>query len=143
MIDIENIEHVREHDYDEVWAIVRKLKSNPGNFRHVKDLSPSLELLNTFIELRENGEWNKQAFDEIYLPRFLKEIKDNEHARELLYELYDRDASGERIALTCFCDDENICHRSIVAGILQGMDANVVTKTGNDYSRYYEMYSSL
>ena len=143
MIVIENIERVREHDYDEVWAIVRKLKSNPCNFRHVKDLSPSLELLNTFIELRGNGEWNKQAFDEIYLPRFLKEIKDNEHARELLYELYDRDSSGESIALTCFCDDEIICHRSVIAGILQGIKANVVTKTGNDYIRYYEMYMNL
>lgn len=143
MIVIENIHRVRIQDYDEVWAIVRKLKSNPNNFRHVEDLSPSLELLNIFITLQENDEWDKKAFNEIYLPRFLKEIKGNKRTQELLNELYNRDLAGERIALVCFCDNESICHRSIIARILQGRKANVVTKTGNDYSKYYEMYIKL
>lgn len=141
MININSIEEVRVEDFDEAWAIVRKLKSNPDNFRQVEDLSPSLELLNRYLELKENGEWNEETFNKVYVPAFLKELRDNPKAWELLNDLYRRDLNGEKICLACFCIDEQICHRSIIAGILQGMGADVIAKS--DYSQYYDMYNKL
>ena len=39
--------------------------------------------------------------------------------RDKLTELIRIDRQGKRICLACFCPDETLCHRSIVAGILQ------------------------
>ena len=117
MITTDSIENVNPELYDDVWAIVRRLKpeNNPKGLKQVKDLSPSEELLEQFLKRRDEGVWNKTAFDEEYTPLFLEELKNNPFAKELLNELYVRDKAGEAICLVCFCLDESTCHRSIVA----------------------------
>lgn len=68
------------------------------------------------------------------MPVFLKEIQ-NSAARKKLAELIDLDKQGKRICLACFCPDETLCHRSIVAGILQDKGIHVYGVRG-DYSQY-------
>lgn len=136
MITITNIRNTNFADYDEVWAIVRSLR-NPGKMKHVPELSPSWKLFRTYLALRDVGKWNKTAFQNNYVPVFLKDMQ-NEVAHRKLSELIDLDKHGKRICLFCYCPDETLCHRSIVAGILQYAGIQVCGVQG-DYSQYGKM----
>ena len=139
MISICNIRDVSEGQFNEVWAIVRFYRGKSPWINQVVDLSPSQKLWGKFNKLKLDGRWNEETFRSEYLPVFLKEMR-SEAAREKLNELYKKDKAGRSIALVCFCKEENLCHRSIIAGILQGVGCNVHTATGNDYSKYYAEY---
>ena len=143
MIDIKRISDVKYDNYDEVWAIVRSLKTKSSKLKQVTALSPSLDLFFKYRNLVKSNNWSKKSFDEIYVPQFLKELKSgNEKGFEFLNELYRLDKAGKKICLVCFCTEESMCHRSIVAGLLQGAGCNVRTEKGTDYSKYYAMYKA-
>lgn len=142
MISVLNIKEVEKGKYDDVWAIVRYYKGKSTWIKHVTELSPSQLLLAKFYKLKNHGEWNKTTFDGIYLPNFLKEMC-NRSAKAKLNDLYKADKEGKNIALVCFCTDESLCHRSIIAGLLQGVGCNVHTSQGTDYSRYYQEYMNV
>ena len=126
-------------DYDEVWAIVRNLKQQMPGIRQVMDLSPSWALFGKYRELHSAHKWNENSFRTIYVPQFLYEMKNNSQTTApLLNYLWQADKDGKNIALLCFCEDEALCHRSIVAGLLQGVGANVKAKA--DYSHYYDLF---
>lgn len=135
MITITNIRNIDYTAYDEVWAIVRSLK-NPGQMKHVPELSPSWRLFKRYLGLRNAGDWNTGTFQKIYVPVFLKEMQ-SVAARRKLTELIELDRQGKRICLACFCPDETTCHRSIVAGILQnkGIAVNGIAKDYSDYGK--------
>ena len=137
MITISNIRLVDKNDYDEVWAIVRKNKDN--DFKQVVELAPSKELFSWYYQHRD--EWNKELFIEEYYPRFIEEF--TQEGKNKLKELRQLDKENKNICLVCFCFDETMCHRSIIAGILQGMGCNVKTDTGNDYSLYYKDFLKI
>lgn len=142
MIEIRNIRNVRRGQFDEVWAIVRYYRGKSDWITHVPELSPSQLLVARYSKLKLAGEWNKSSFDEKYLPVFLREMK-APAARNKLNELYRADKAGKRIALVCFCADESLCHRSIIAGFLQGVGCDVKTANGADYSGYYQAYMEV
>ena len=139
MITIENIRNVRQGQYDEVYAIVRYYKGHSEWIKHMPDLSPSQPLWTRFHQLRLSKQWNADTFRNIYLPRFLSEMH-GKAAREKLNELVKLDREGKSVALVCFCQDEALCHRSIVAGLLKGVGCNVVAPSGADYTEYYKLY---
>ena len=117
MIYFKSISEVNVNDYDEVWFIVRSNK----NIRHigkwVPALSPSKELFFDYLSWKKTGKWNKDMFENVYRPRFIKEILNNEVALNNLNYLY---AVGKEkdICLVCYCKDERLCHRSIIKQIL-------------------------
>lgn len=133
MITITNIRNINYASYDAVWTIVRSLK-NPGRMKQVAELSPSWNLFKKYLALRESGKWNAESFENVYVPVFLKEMQ-NAAARRRLVELVDQDRQGKHICLACFCPDEALCHRSIVAGILQYSGVRI-HGIHADYSRY-------
>lgn len=137
MIFLGSVYSVNAKEFDEVWAIVRSPGDRIKNFKWVPELSPSSNLFDKFNELKNKHEWNRNSFDNIYVPQFLNEMKDMS-ARAKLNELYVKSKAGKKICLVCFCYNEYMCHRSIVAGLLQGVGCDV--KVNNDYSKYYDMY---
>lgn len=139
MIRIENIRNVRYEKYDEVWAIVRSMKNTSQHMKQVPELSPSLNLFFKYRELANSKQWSKETFDKIYVPQFIHEMHEKT-AIDKLNELWQRDKNGENICLTCFCTTENMCHRSIVAGLLQGVGCDVQTERNTNYSKYYGMW---
>lgn len=143
MIHVTNIRTVDTALYDETWAIVRSLKNPSARYKQVPELSPSMELFSLYREMVKQLQWGPDAFKDIYVPRFLKEIQDSEEAHDALNKLVVEDRAGRNIALVCFCTSERLCHRSIIAGLLQGVGCNVQTDTGADYSRYYRMYKQI
>ena len=140
MITITNISNINYTDYDEVWAIVRSLK-NPGKMKQAAELSPSWNLFKTYLGLRDARKWNAESFRDVYMTVFLREMRSSA-VRDKLTELIRIDRQGKRICLACFCPDETLCHRSIVAGILQyvGIPVNGVK---DDYSQYGRRWCAM
>lgn len=123
----------------EVWAIVRSLKSSRANWTQVAELSPSWDLFKNYLNTKNAGQFSEQWFDEVYVPIFLKEMQ-SPLAVKRLTELVNK---TNDITLFCYCVDEKFCHRSIIAGVLQGLGAEVVTDLNKDYSFYYERYKKM
>jgi uncharacterized phage-like protein YoqJ/uncharacterized protein YeaO (DUF488 family) len=103
--------------YDEIWVIVRSLGSvkTGGNIYHIPQLSPSTELFHDYLTWKKQGIWNQQCFNERYTPRFLKEM---EKQNEMLNLLRQR-SKEKNILICCFCDNENMCHRSLVKALVE------------------------
>lgn len=146
MIEITNIKRIRQLANTpnvSCYAIVRSMTYPIANVSQLDVLSPSRDLFFWYRRMAKAGKWDKRAFDAEYAPRFLREIRNNPAARETLKDLWSRSRNGEHIVLACYCDNESMCHRSIVAGLLSGTGAEVKTDSGADYSAYYEQYTAL
>lgn len=139
MITIGSFKEI-SNNYDEVWLIVRSLKTTPqgDNIYHVPQLSPNWDLFKEYLSWSKAGIWNDKCFMERYVPRFLEQMKSQE-AKDMLNVLYFK-AKTKNILLVCFCPNETMCHRSIVFGLLQGVGAET---NGNNYSHYYDMYKEV
>lgn len=79
----------------------------------------------------------------VHVPRFLHEIRNNRAAHEAIADIWERDREGQTVLLACYCGKEELCHRSIIAGLLTGLGAQVQTDTGSDYAEYYRMLRRL
>lgn len=143
MIRVTNIRNKDTEIYDEVGAIVRSLKSRSAGIWQVTDLAPSSDLFREYQKLAREGNWNADTFSRIYVPRFLQELRQSQGAYKKFQYLCEQDWKGKHIKLVCFCADETLCHRSIIAGMLQGAGCNVVTDTGKDYTRYYNQFYKI
>lgn len=139
MIVVCRMGEVAPNTYDQVWAIVRSLKSGAPWMKQVPELSPSWELFGTYRYLSSVGKWGADAFNRLYVPRFLEEMHSRE-SRDKLNELCVLSRTSS-IALVCFCRDESLCHRSIVGGMLKGAGCGVAMST--DGLRYYDMYKNI
>lgn len=141
MIRITTINNLKRDSNTTCYAIVRSIKSCPTWVTQLPTLAPSNQLLHEYLNLRDNGLWNTETFHKDYVPKFLKEMKLN--ATTTLNMLYKLDKLGHNISLGCFCKDESLCHRSIVAGLLSGVGCNVVTDTGMLYNEYYKLFKEV
>lgn len=142
MLYIGNILKTEPSGFDEVWVICRSVGELSDMFAiyknivHIPELAPSGALFKWYRGLVHLGEWDKKHFDEYYVPEFLKDMQNNIDAQKLLKKLVDLSFEKE-VVLACFCPEEKeqICHRSIVAGILLNMGANV--SCDQEYGRYH------
>ena len=140
MIVITNIRNLKPNMYDETYAIVRSLKSSSPWLKQVSVLSPSPNLFHKYMMLKNMGQWSAVSFRTIYVPQFIYEMRYSQAAANALNKIVQMHREGKRIAMACFCPDETLCHRSIIAGLLQGHGEEVITDTGSDYSLYYKQY---
>lgn len=143
MIEIKCISEVDYDKYDEVWAIVRSMKNKSDKMIQVTELAPTTFLFHSYLEMKKLNIWNEETFLKNYVPRFLKDLSKSQSSKDKLNELYKLDRIGRNICLVCFCTDEKLCHRSIIAGLLQGVGCNVKLPSKIDYSRYYEQYRHI
>lgn len=136
-----------EDDYNQSIALAQagRLKSAKipwfgPNYGVCEILSPSPELHAwTNDQQFRYKTWGPDAFNGVYVKEFLSQMRHDPRVANILNGLVALDRSGKNIQLDCFCGRESLCHRSIIAGMLQGAGANVKTIAG-DYSRYYGMY---
>lgn len=141
MIYLTRISDVKPGQFDETWAVVRSMKQPSSWIKQVPELSPSSALFRRYWnEWKPSGNWNRQTFETQYAPQFLHQLSHDQQAVDRLNQLYAMDKAGRRIALVCFCTDETLCHRSILAGILQGIHADARTPTGADYSYWWDAF---
>ena len=134
-------------NYDEIWAIMRSDKQVPNAkntlVKHVPLLSPSSDLFHKYLDLKSKGQWTREAFKTSYLSQFLTEMY-TPAVFELLKELYIM-SKTQNILLLCACKEESMCHRSIIAGILQGMygDINIQSNDDCNYISYYYDFQAI
>ncbi len=128
---------------DEALAIVRSYKTPVPGVGHEPLLSPEFALFRTYLGLRDEGRWGTETFRDIYVPQFLADLARNKRAQARLNAIFRDSRDGKTIVLACFCNDEALCHRSIVAGLLQGAGADVRTETGTDYGAYFAQYKDV
>lgn len=141
MIYLGNVWTTVPGEYDEVWVICRSVQELSGMFNthknviHVPELAPSDRLFKHYRSLVHAGEWDKKHFEECYVPEFMENLQNSNHAHLLLQSLVSL-SYEKKILLSCFCAEEleHMCHRSIVAGILINMGAKVVCS--DEYAKY-------
>lgn len=133
MIRVTNIRRCHVADYDNIYLIVRSIasleRSKSSILKHaeqVADLSPSNGLFYKYLDWTKSGEWNQNKFDTKYKPAFLDELNNNPNAAAWLEKIAVDDKAGKKIALLCFCSDENLCHRSIIGEILKSKGCGVI-----------------
>ena len=129
-----------QNKYDENWLIVRKPDDLPEFVKHVPAFSPSPDLFQQYREACQKKMFDQKFFNEVYVPQFVKELAESAEARALLQTLTDM-SRGKNIMLACYCEMETMCHRSIIAGILLGMGAEISTK--QEYLNYYKLYQMM
>lgn len=127
-------------DYDENWLIVRSVKQVPRNAVQVSALSPSTSLFYKYLDAKKAGRFDGAWFQSVYVPTFLREVIANQDARSLLNQLY-AESRRKSILLACFCPNESLCHRSIVAGLLLGAGADI--DCDPSYRKYFDLYKSM
>lgn len=113
------------------------------NVKIVSELSPSQDLFRWYLTQRDKGNWNSNTFITDYVPVFLGQILNDQDAKDRLNQLWELDKQNKTILLICSCQEEQMCHRSILAGLLYGCGCNVSSAFGTNISRYhvyYEMY---
>ena len=137
MIHINRISNINVSAYDEVWWIVRSPDSPPKEEKLVQSLAPSRELFLKYRKAFYAGQFGLEFFQKEYVPQFIAELSKNEEAKAEMEYLCE-EGSRRSIVLGCYCENETLCHRSIIAGILLGMGANI--QADPEYRKYYELY---
>ena len=103
---------------------VRFAKFNIDGFVLDSRLSPPKELLLECKRLEKEGKWSQEMFDSYYTPNFLRHLK-NEQTYFALKEIMDELDSGVDVLFVCYCKNPLICHRSLVAKILESYGYNI------------------
>lgn len=126
----------------ENWMIVHSCEPEqvPTYAKQVKELSLSDELFKEYRAAVHANVFTIEWFDEIYIPHFLEDLSKNTKAKFLLKELCEK-SNEKDIFLVCFCQEERLCHRSIIAGILLGMGADIETSV--EYLKYYDQFMAV
>ena len=141
MLTVGSYQEMDQNKYDENWLIVRKPDDFLPEFvKHVPAYSPSPDLFQKYREACQKKMFDQKFFNEVYVPQFVKELAENPEARALLQTLTDM-SRGKNIMLACYCETETMCHRSIIAGILLGMGAEISTE--QEYLNYYKLYQMM
>lgn len=134
------IPQIDSSKYDEIWWIVRSPEKTPKTEKLIQELSPSKELFKAYRKAFHLGIFGETYFQESYVPQFLTDLAKNQKALDQL-EWLCQNGKQQDIILGCYCEEEKLCHRSIIAGILLGMGAEIDTK--KEYIKYFETFKRL
>ena len=141
MIEIRRLEKgINYDDYDEMYMIVRSMKPTNPKIQQLGILSPQPSLFKFHRECVNKGTWSQSTFNKAYVPIFITQLQHSPYAEKVFDDLYRKDDVGKNICLMCYCTNEAMCHRSIIAGILQGMGCDVKLASNADYSGYYNQF---
>ena len=82
------------------------------------NLSPSEELLKQYFPITEEKQWRS------FQRRFLAEMKASGPTRDL--DVLAALSHQTNFSIGCYCDDESKCHRSILRGLLEKREADLI-----------------
>lgn len=153
MLSIANINNINPQDYDIIYIVMRSIDSIPAeikylsNIKWLPELSPSKELFWWYRNTKKAGEWTESCFEKEYVPQFLKEMH-SELARHWLNTIYVNEQQNpeKQIVLCCSCTMEKMCHRSILAGLFEGVGISICNEYGRPmrcYEKYYKLYEGV
>lgn len=140
MIQISNFKDADVNRYDYCINIMLSKNFTKPGMLHFQQLAPRPELFKLYQKLKAAGEWSTTTFNDLYVPIFLERLCSEESRERLNWLYWMSTRNGASIQLCCSCYDEDICHRSIVGGVLEGVGATVLYQTPTSYIDYYLMY---
>ena len=108
MIKVKSILDRRSEDDGVRVCVMRFVKSFYDYDEWLRELAPSIELLNDYRKRRID--WNE------YERRYFKEM---ETKKELIKELRKRSDDGEVISLLCWEKDDSFCHRRLLKDLIE------------------------
>ena len=108
MIKIKSILDKKSEDDGVRICVMRFVKSFYDYDEWLRDLAPSIELLNDYRN--KKIDWSE------YEKRYLKEM---ESKKELISELKKRSDNGEVISLLCWEKDDRFCHRRLLKNLIE------------------------
>ena len=108
MIKVKSILDKKNKDDGVRICVMRFVKSFYDYDEWLRDLAPSIELLNDYRNKRIG--WSE------YEKRYLKEM---EGKKELIRELKKRSDNGEVVSLLCWERDDRFCHRRLLKGLIE------------------------
>jgi uncharacterized protein YeaO (DUF488 family) len=82
------------------------------------NLSPSEELLKQYFPITEEKQWRS------FQRRFLAEMKAPGPTKDL--DMLAALSHQTNFSIGCYCDDESKCHRSILRGLLEKREADLI-----------------
>lgn len=145
MIYLKNTKTYDFNNADELWFIVRSagkcmdLIRNSKKCKWIPDLSPQSELFHKYLDLKQRN-WNEQTFQSVFVPTFINNLKCNPKGLEYL-KLLEQEGFNKHIELICFCDHEELCHRSIIGGILLNRHPDDgLIECNHEYVKYGVMF---
>lgn len=112
----------------------------------MKELAPPSEIFIYKMRKIKMHTFNKECFDTVYAPGYIKAIKNSNEAREALNQLWYLDKKLHKtVVLIGIEKNEELCHRCILAGFLLRTGCNVISSQNRDmtkYLKYYDMYKN-
>lgn len=135
MIRICRIQNIGRIKADVKIAAVQTIKRPAGAVFLCPELAPDNKMIDLKNRFKEQQSWNQQRFQDSYVPLYLDRLCTPEATKTLNW-IYKLVKSGKTVAIGCYCADETICHRSILAGLFQALMLEV-TGVKADYSAYY------
>jgi len=108
MIKIKSVLEKKSEDDGVRICVMRFVKDFYEYDEWLRDLAPSVELLNDYRKKRID--WSE------YEKRYLIEM---ENKKELIKELKRRSDDGEVISLLCWENDDSFCHRRLLKDLIE------------------------
>lgn len=142
MIYVSNLRSMQLLEAPVKWAIVRSYKNPLRGITQMVDLSPTKELFGKYLQWKSQGVWNHDTFRNLYVPEFMETTIATEAAMKALKLIRTMDTNGTGIAIGCFCENENMCHRAVVGGILEGLGCDVRYPREVSHIEFYEEYKN-
>ena len=116
LVNVKNMDRVPS-SIQYKYFIVRSCKNSDYYVRRgwsiLPQISPEPELFRTYLELKKEGNWNRETYDSIYVPWFLKQMKTDTVMRNTLNNIKAILDTGQDVVFMCYCDTD-MCHRFIL-----------------------------
>ena len=93
------------------------------------------QLFTEFLNKKKSGQWNKEMFENWYKPRFLREMCSDEKSIAMLQRLK-KEGKTKNILCCCYCQDESMCHRSIIRQLLDESKFALVVAGSRGFNDY-------
>lgn len=134
---IQNIHRIRA---DVKIAAVQTMERPSDAILVCPELASDDAMMAFKVDAKAQKAWNWTTFQNDYVPMYLNRLCTPE-ARRTLNRIYKTVKSGKTVAIGCYCADETICHRSILAGLFQALNLEVIG-VKFDYSDYYARWQA-
>ena len=123
MIEIGSVREMlkRKNEFDYLVYICRSVRNKAEGCYVISDLAPSWELFKDYRRWVEEEIWSKEMFEREYKNRFIKEMYEGVGIIRLR-KMVECSKKGMKIGLMCFCEREDMCHRSIIKEMIREME---------------------
>ncbi len=145
MLRFVNLKEQYPTENTKTWIVMRnpeniKTLINKNEHFWIPELAPSEAFYSYCMKVKNAGNWTKEFFNEVYVPRYIAELRNNSAAMKYLAFL---NATESNINIGCTCMNEQMCHRSILAGIMMHCRPDIEVERAYSANQYKQIGRSF